>query len=117
MRLDKCPVCQGKVRVKKIECQSCKASVEADFSTSPLLNLPANYQEFIEMFVLSSGSLKEMASRLDITYPTVRSRLDDIIEGLKARIKEREDYKKEILDRVERKELTPEAAAQIIKNL
>jgi hypothetical protein len=117
MRLDKCPVCQGKVRVKKIECQACKASVEADFSTSPLLNLPSSHQEFIEMFVLSSGSLKEMAQRLGISYPTVRTRLDDIIEELKTRLQERENYKKEILDKVERKEITPEEAAQIIKNL
>ena len=31
---------------------------------------------FIRNFVLSSGSLKEMASQYGVTYPTVRLRLD-----------------------------------------
>ena len=33
-------------------------------------------------FVLSSGSLKEMALRYRVSYPTVRNRLDDLIERL-----------------------------------
>ncbi|MFR2062807.1 MAG: DUF2089 family protein [Alistipes sp.] len=34
---------------------------------------------FILDFVKSSGSLKEMARKLGLSYPTVRNRLDDII--------------------------------------
>ena len=37
---------------------------------------------FIRKFVLSSGSLKEMAHKLGLSYPTVRNRLDDIISQL-----------------------------------
>ena len=37
---------------------------------------------FIKRFVLSSGSLKEMAQKLGLSYPTVRNRLDDIIAQL-----------------------------------
>ena len=33
-------------------------------------------------FVLSSGSLKEMALRYRVSYPTVRNRLDELIERL-----------------------------------
>ncbi len=39
---------------------------------------------FIKRFVLSSGSLKEMARQYDVTYPTVRLRLDRLIEKIKA---------------------------------
>lgn len=38
---------------------------------------------FIRNFVLSSGSLKEMASQYGVTYPTVRLRLDRLIEKIK----------------------------------
>ena len=117
MRLDKCPVCQGKLKVKKVECESCNAAVEGNFVTSPILNLPAGYQEFIEMFMLSGGSLKEMAEKLDISYPTVRTRLDEVIEALKEEMRYRETRKKEILFKVDKKELTAEEAAKIIKNL
>ena len=38
---------------------------------------------FIKNFVLSSGSLKEMAASYGVTYPTVRLRLDRLIEKIK----------------------------------
>ena len=38
---------------------------------------------FIRKFVLSSGSLKEMAGLYGVTYPTVRLRLDRLIQKIK----------------------------------
>lgn len=37
---------------------------------------------FIKRFVLTSGSLKEMASQYGVTYPTVRLRLDRLIQKI-----------------------------------
>lgn len=39
---------------------------------------------FIKNFILASGSLKEMAGRYGVTYPTVRLRLDRLIDEVKA---------------------------------
>jgi hypothetical protein len=38
---------------------------------------------FIKRFILASGSLKEMAQIYGITYPTIRLRLDRLIEKIK----------------------------------
>jgi len=38
---------------------------------------------FIKRFVLASGSLKELANAYGISYPTVRLRLDRLIEKVK----------------------------------
>ncbi len=38
---------------------------------------------FIKRFVLASGSLKELAQAYGISYPTVRLRLDRLIEKIK----------------------------------
>jgi len=38
---------------------------------------------FIRRFVLASGSLKEMATIYGVSYPTIRLRLDRLIEKLK----------------------------------
>ena len=38
---------------------------------------------FIKRFVLASGSLKELASAYGISYPTVRLRLDRLIEKVR----------------------------------
>lgn len=50
---------------------------------------------FIKNFILSSGSLKELASIYNVTYPTVRLRLDRLIEKIKLNDKyENEPYVK-----------------------
>ena len=38
---------------------------------------------FIRNFLLCSGSLKEVASRYGVTYPTVRLRLDRLIQKIR----------------------------------
>ena len=38
---------------------------------------------FIKRFLLASGSLKEMAKQYAVTYPTVRLRLDKLIQKIK----------------------------------
>jgi hypothetical protein len=103
--------------VRKVECEACRISLEGDFLTSPLLNLPGAHQEFIELFVLSSGSLKRMAAILGVSYPTVRSRLNEIISELRAQIRSREDYRKELLERVEQGKLSVEGVAEVLRNL
>jgi len=40
--------------------------------------------QFIKRFVLASGSLKDLAAEYGISYPTVRLRLDRLIEKVKA---------------------------------
>lgn len=37
---------------------------------------------FIKKFILSSGSLKEIANLYGVTYPTVRLRLDKLIQKI-----------------------------------
>lgn len=45
-----------------------------------MVNLEDEDVEFIKKFIMSSGSLKEMAKEYDVTYPTVRLRLDKLIQ-------------------------------------
>lgn len=46
---------------------------------------------FIKQFVLSSGSLKDIAGIYDVTYPTVRLRLDRLIEKIKVYDQQKDD--------------------------
>lgn len=81
-----CPYCGVCMSIQVMHCQSCSVSVEADYQQTRLGGLPMEHQRFIEMFVLASGSLKEIAKQTGVSYPTVRSRLDRIIEELRSRI-------------------------------
>lgn len=46
------------------------------------INLEPEEQEFIKSFILASGSLKQLAKEYEVSYPTVRSRLDKLIEQI-----------------------------------
>lgn len=46
---------------------------------------------FMKKFVLASGSLKEMAGHYKVTYPTVRLRLDRLIQKIELKEKGEED--------------------------
>jgi hypothetical protein len=78
-----CPSCGGRLAVKRLRCERCETEVEGSYNLPALGSLSPEDQEFVGDFVKASGSLKEMASLLSVSYPTVRNRLDDIIEKLK----------------------------------
>lgn len=48
-----------------------------------IVNLDDEDISFIKRFLLASGSLKEMARQYEVTYPTVRLRLDKLIQKIK----------------------------------
>ncbi len=75
-----CPACETRLQVKKMICQGCDTGIDGLFELPPLAQLPVEDQEFIIQFVKVSGSLKEMARLLQLSYPTVRNRLNDVIE-------------------------------------
>lgn len=47
-----------------------------------MLNLDDEDVSFIKKFILASGSLKEIANQYSVTYPTVRLRLDRLIQKI-----------------------------------
>ena len=47
-----------------------------------LISLDEEDLTFIKKFILASGSLKEIASGYGVTYPTVRLRLDRLIQKI-----------------------------------
>lgn len=81
----------------------------------PLTTLPPEDLDFIAELVLRSGSLKEVAEAYGVSYPTIRLRLDRIIERLKLALSGRTpDPLSLLLARlVERGELAPSIARTI----
>lgn len=70
--------------MQALRCAECDTRIEGDYSLPLLLQLPPDDQRFVLDFVLCSGSLKEMARRMGLSYPTVRNRLDELIARLEA---------------------------------
>ena len=78
-----CPSCQSILKVRCLACESCGTEVSGLYPLPVLARLSTEEQDFILRFVKSSGSLKDMAKQLGLSYPTVRNLLDDIIEKIK----------------------------------
>ena len=78
-----CPACNRQLKVKSLVCEQCRTEIQGEYELPPLAGLSPDDQAFMLAFIKASGSLKEMARLLRLSYPTVRNRLDDIIERIK----------------------------------
>jgi len=77
-----CPDCKEPLSVNRLACPTCRLSLEGDFEISPLGKLSPDDQAFVIAFVRHHGSLKKMESIFEISYPTVKNRLNAIAAAL-----------------------------------
>ena len=73
-----CSDCQRPLKVARMACPSCSLVVEGNFEVSALAGLSVDDQAFVIAFVRHHGSLKEMEALFNISYPTVKNRLNAI---------------------------------------
>jgi hypothetical protein len=78
-----CPSCSAHLRVTGLQCPVCSTGVDGSFELPWLLKLDPEELKFIVTFVKFSGSLKEMAREMNLSYPTVRNYLDDLIHKMR----------------------------------
>jgi len=78
-----CPACKEQLKVKRLVCENCQTQVEGLYQLPLLMGLDLQEQAFLIDFLKCSGSLKDMAALMKLSYPTVRNRLDEIIEKIK----------------------------------
>lgn len=116
-----CPVCQVTLRVAVLECGACETRLHGHFVLPPLARLTADMQAFVEVFLSCRGNIREVEKALNLSYPTVRNRLEAVIEAL-GRLKApapagRGNSREEVLAAVESGELSlDEALAQLERN-
>ena len=77
-----CPDCKQPMKLSKATCPSCGVAMDGDFEVSALAKLPLEDQAFVIAFLRHHGSLKKMESLFDISYPTVKNRLNAIAAAL-----------------------------------
>jgi len=77
-----CPECNKPLKIVRMTCEGCNLAVEGEFELSPLGKLSQNDQAFVIAFVRHHGSIKKMESLFEISYPTVKNRLNAISAAL-----------------------------------
>ena len=121
-----CPVCSGELGVTRLRCRSCGTTLEGDFSVGRFARLDRDQLALLESFLRARGNLREMERELGISYPTVRSRVEALVRSLgfgprsdddAAPAAEAGQTREDILERLARRELSVEEAAQAIRSL
>jgi len=89
---------------------------DANDRQAPLRDLGDDDLEFVQRLVLASGSLKDVAALYGVSYPTIRGRLDKLIDRLRARVEGRPpDQMADLLaDLIARGEIAASAAKTVL---
>ena len=81
----RCPICgSGEVIVTRFRCDACDTSIEGRFvpERGAFAQLSAEQMRFVEMFVKCEGKLNRMEVEMDLSYPTIRARLTEVIRRM-----------------------------------
>ncbi len=90
--------------------------VEGSFELPQLARLSMEDQVFITAFVRSHGSIKEMEQVFGVSYPTIKARLTRIANSLPFVESNPTPSRTEILDRLQRGEISAEDAIRELEN-
>ena len=133
-----CPVCANELTITRLQCRGCGTSLEGEFGVGRFGRLAQEQLTLLESFLRSRGNLREMERDLGLSYPTIRGRLDALVRALGltdgdvAAEPTAEDVapleteptaadvsaeRRDILERLARRELTAEDAATALRSL
>ena len=114
-----CPVCHDDLLVTRLVCRNCGTGLEGRFAMGRLFQLTPEQLHFVEVFLRCEGKINRVQDELGLSYPTVRSRLDEVIRALGYEVREEREVessqRQEILQRLARKEISSEEAFRILQ--
>jgi hypothetical protein len=68
--------------VNRISCRECEVTIDGRFTSGPLSRLTSEQIQFVEIFLRYEGKLTRMEDELQLSYPTIRNRLHEVIRAL-----------------------------------
>lgn len=111
----KCPTCGEEMYVVALKCPSCDTEVRGTFYLDEFFKLSRDQLNFIKLFIKNRGNLSDLGRELNLSYPTLRSRLNEIAKTLGYPAEEERIDKMEVLEKIEKGEITPQEAIKLLK--
>ena len=119
--LEYCPTCHSNLTITELHCDACGTQVRSRYRPCPFCALTEDQQTFLLLFLRSRGNLKDLEKTLGISYPTVRAKLDELIEALPAVLPASAGSpltrRRAILDQLQTGALTAVQALELLRNL
>ena len=118
--IGQCPVCHDDLNVTRLHCRTCDTTLEGHFELGRLSQLTPEQLGFIETFIRCEGKITRVEQELGISYPTVRSRLHEVIRALGYEVGEEEppvddEKRRAILEELGQGRLTSEEAIRLLR--
>lgn len=82
--IESCPTCNGQLEITQVKCVRCGTEIRSRYSPCDFCRLSEEQSHFLWIFVTNRGNLSEVEKRLGVSYPTVRAKLDEIIDQLRS---------------------------------
>lgn len=115
----KCPVCGDELTVSRLHCRNCDSALEGHFSLGKFYQLSPEQLHFVETFIKCEGKITRVEDELGLSYPTVRSRLNDVIRALGYEVPGEAavstERRRSILEQIQAGEITAEEAVELLK--
>lgn len=114
-----CPVCEERLTATRLHCRNCDTSIEGHFELGRLGRLSQEQLSFIETFIGCEGKLSRMEQELGLSYPTLRSRLTEVIKAMGFEVgpdepKLSDEERHQILDDLASGKLSSEEAMELL---
>ncbi|PKO14705.1 MAG: hypothetical protein CVU39_13325 [Chloroflexi bacterium HGW-Chloroflexi-10] len=79
-----CPICHSDLEVTRVYCPHCDTAIEGHFapSANPFGILNKEQMNFLMTFIRCEGRFNRMEEELNLSYPTLRNRLQEILKLL-----------------------------------
>jgi hypothetical protein len=77
-----CPVCSEALITLRLGCPSCGTEVSGHFDSCRFCRLGADDMAILEVFLRSRGNVRDVQAHLEVSYPTARARLVEVLERL-----------------------------------
>ncbi len=112
--LGNCPVCNNETKVTEVYCNNCETVIRGNFDLCKFCRLTEQQKYFVELFIKNRGNIKEIEKELGISYPTVRNKLDEVIQTLGYNIEKSPNNQKEILEKLSNGEISKDEALKLL---
>jgi len=113
--LSQCPICAGQLEPVRLKCVSCDLVLEGKLPASRLALLSPEQQQFVEVFLVARGNIKEVERELGISYPTVRKKLDEVTQALGHAPQAERMQREEILDAIDKGEISAKEGIALLR--
>lgn len=120
--ISKCPICNNELTITRLHCDNCQVEINGEFYLSRLNLLSKDQLLFVEAFIKNQGNIKSIEKELNISYPTVKKILNEVLQTMGYDISDQTVSKvsmerQEILDKLSNKEISFEEANNLLKDL